>query len=105
MYKNKKKLIIGIILAAIVILIAAFLFINIKNNAETYTSMITDSSFEYVSSRYKNGVVVCGGENVSFLGKNGKTEWTYNFLFTDPILSTNGKYILTAARGGEKVVL
>ncbi len=64
-----------------------------------------DSTMTYAVQKYNGGVAVFGKDRVCGISNSGKMAWNFDFSATEPILSTAGKYILAAERGGNRLLL
>lgn len=115
---NKKKLIIAIIILILIILIAIFsiLYFRVpavkiffdkylfrKNVTEnTLPSIATETSNVYA---FKNNVLEQYENTLTFYNKNGVKETSLDIKIVNPIVHTNGNYIVIAEKNGKKLYL
>ena len=115
---NKKKLIIliAIIVSLMLIAIFSFLYFRVepiriffdkylfkKNVTEgTLPSIATETSNVYV---FNNNVVEQYENTLTFFNKNGEKEDSLDIKIVNPIVCTNGNYLVMAEKNGQKLYL
>lgn len=88
---------------------------NIETNEESNTDYVFGTKRTYMIpyegaadgafSVYGEGIVCARSNNLSYINKEGKTEWVIETAIASPLLKSEGKYILAAENGGSRFAL
>lgn len=74
---------------------------------EEKSSVIIPYEYANISdyAKYGSGIVCAATNRMQYINSDGKTEWECTTSVIDPILVTDGKYILLAQKDGTKICL
>jgi hypothetical protein len=105
-YRRRKKIILGLIIIAILVVGAAYLYkiCNVHyNDYEVVNSIPIErkNGSEYID--YNGGVIKYNRGGAAAIGENGKILWDSSYEMSDPISDTCGSYAVIADRGGKQV--
>ena len=63
-----------------------------------------DANLNVAFGTHKGYIVKCSRDNLIYLDSNGNEQWTYPLSLTDPVLKTEGSYLLVADYGGKSLL-
>ncbi|MBO4898127.1 MAG: hypothetical protein J5590_07515 [Clostridia bacterium] len=107
--KSNKKL--YIILAVLLVVTLALVYINIVHSAYRKSLNLNAASIMnledsgYSFGKCGNNVIVCGQDGLTAIDKNGEIVWKYASQTNEPLMSAAGNYILYADLNGNKAEL
>ena len=107
-FKQKENKNIYIILAILIVVTLALVYINIVHGAYTKplnlnnNTIMTIEDSGYIFKKYGNDIVACGHEGLTAISKNGEIKWKVPFTTATPFMITNDKYIFCADLGGNQ---
>jgi hypothetical protein len=105
-YRRRRNLIVGLVIAAILVIGAAYLF-KVYNadyhNYKVVSSKTMDGKDESWYINYRGGVIKYSRGGAAAVGRNGKILWNSSYEMTDPIADTCDDYAVVADRGGRQM--
>ncbi len=109
----KRKISTGsiLLLAAAIILAAAFAFANRASIVDGFSSsssaeaMSLDSSVTYKFKKFDGGLAVCGSDLLATVQPSGGAGWTVALNSKNYMIAAEGNYVLAFETGGRKISL
>ena len=115
---NKKKLIIALIIFIFIVLLAIFSILYFKVPAVQvffdkylFRKNVTEGTLPYVITEssnvyaFNNNILEQNENTLTFYNKNGSEETSLTIKVVNPIVHTNGRYLVIAENGGQKAYL
>ncbi|MCX7921171.1 MAG: DUF5711 family protein [Clostridia bacterium] len=81
--------------------------INLLTKGKTNNTEITEIKYETKENQvfgvYKDYIIKCNNDSITWLDKKGEQYWTIQASFSKPIIKTAGSYLLVADMGGKDI--
>jgi len=105
-YRKIRKSIIGMLLAAIIVVVGIYLYLLYNKSYDNYEVIKTEEALETDASGYlgySGGIVKYSRDGAVAVNKDGSLLWNGSYEMMDPIADTCGKYVVIADRGNKSI--